>query len=268
MSVSHSARAGFGLIRFLASIVFLATFIAVGYGVYSNWDRDRDGDGEADGFTLHVFDPQWWSTAEDRARSDVAETKKRLLAEDGWIDEAKEWYQSQKQQLRSDAQAPEPDEQTAPVDQDAVEGSQGPVSSTPNAAPITPAASDRTDQDQLLAEDGTMPEQIDFKALPEVPTRPPDASVPTLHLEGRIEDSGKYFMLGMRAYRLAHESGTVVDAQRLADAETCFHKAQRLLDHSLEAYAQRPDHDPGLQLFGEGLRLRTETMLREGFDQP
>lgn len=56
-----------GFFRFIIGTALLAVVVVLGFGVWSNWHKDHDGDGEPDGFTLRVLDPTWWGQARGKA---------------------------------------------------------------------------------------------------------------------------------------------------------------------------------------------------------
>ncbi|MFW5859316.1 MAG: hypothetical protein ACOCYP_04775 [Planctomycetota bacterium] len=95
-----SARSGMSFLKFLIMVVLLASVVVIGWGIYANRGQDHDGDGEPDGFTLQLTNPDWWQVARGSARDLVEKTrpyvdqmKEKVWGDGGLVDDAKAWLE-------------------------------------------------------------------------------------------------------------------------------------------------------------------------------
>ncbi|MHC5068484.1 MAG: hypothetical protein ACYTF0_07825 [Planctomycetota bacterium] len=241
-------RSGLAMLRFLISVALTALALLLGWGVVSNWQRDADADGVADGFTLRVFDRQWWGAGREQAKPLVAdaqvwavERKRQIWGRGGLVDDAEAWFGANKGRLTA----------VSGLIGSATDGSE-PASSEepqPATAPLAPVA----------ASGATSPGQSDGAAL----------SPRRARLEERLSIAAELFANGVEHLRAAEPDGAEVDpvqaAAHLQDAVAALTQVDRLLTSygALSEYADLPDHDPERLAEMQQLAERNRALLAE-----
>ena len=206
----------------------LSVSITLAWGVYANWDKDANGDGQPDGFSLRVMDPSWWDSSRDsvipviaEARERAFEVKDRVWGQAGALDQAE----------ADNAQAPD-------------------------ELRITPS------NDSVLPEQPAQSQEAQPEtAEPEVERRTPsldgDGSPRRQRLEQRIANAHDVYSAGLSAYRLAQprEDGSWGEEQwsAAAEAQRSFQQVKQLLDdgQTLPDYESLPDHRPEVLSFAQ-----------------
>jgi hypothetical protein len=228
------ARHGAGFVRFVIGVLVIATVVVLGWGVFASWNRDANGDGNPDGFTLRVLDRQWWDASKQDARPLVArardwalESKEQIWGDGGYLDQGEDWladWQAQREQREDAPQAHSQAENSElsgkPM---AKQQSSGATAEIP-AATAAPAA--------------------EAPAAPAAPSRSPA----TLRLEERIQAAEEHFAQGLEAYRSADPSQGWTDerAAHYDQAREHFLQVRRILveEAVVDTYAGMDDHDP------------------------
>ena len=248
-----SARCGAGLLGFFAAVVMMAIVIALGVGVWANWDKDRSGDGQPDGFTLHVFDPAWWGIARDDIRPVVRRMRDRALTlrseiwdQGGMLDQAENWLQSSRPGRN--------------IAQD--------TGLTTAARPQVPTSTQTTSaQRARQAAEDTASKEVSKPPEPIRSNPISDLDSASLEqLEENIMLAGEHFAVGLVAYKEAHPVDDVWTDEtqaRLVAAQEQFLSVRVLLEDTLPAYSARPEHEEELLHFGWGLLERSKDLLLE-----
>lgn len=238
-------RQGASIIKLLVLMVLMAGVMLIGFGVYANWDKDANGDGQADGFTLRVFDLEWYGIAKEKARPLANELKQRMISikdqvvsEGGLLDKGEAWYQDLlKQEEAQEAAA----EHAVPAQDKEVKGPEK-INNKREILQQLPEKEleDKINQAATAAEandpDGSY--SMDATAISEKPT---------LHLEDDILEAGDHFKIGLAKYRSAFDEQRELRhgfEENLYMSELELRKAQIKLREVLPEYAKRADHDP------------------------
>lgn len=237
MSIRTPSRHG-GFLKFLIGVVVIAALVVLGWGVFANWQRDADGDGQPDGFSLRVLDPQWWDASKQDAQPLVAqardwalERKEQIWGEGGYVDQGESWleeWRAQKQQQQpatGDAATPPAD--GAETGQGKLQTGRGGEDGPGSATSLAPAP----------------------EADP-APTASPEPRVSpaTRRQEERIEAAEEAFAQGLEEFRAADPAGGWTD-ERIAhydQAREHFLQVRRILvdEGTVENYEALDDHDP------------------------
>jgi hypothetical protein len=211
------------IFRYGMLIVLVAAGLAVGIGVWANWDLDRDLDGQADGFTLHVFDADWWLITRDETRYMVDETEHYLRetgasiwGDGGLLTQAEQLYQ------RWLAQNPEAQQQAEAA-----------LDTPPESVERNPLSDPATAPTQHLEDNISDAGQHFSVALAAWRAAAPDAETDPQERLAQLE-------LARR-----HARSVMV-----------------LLDGTNQEYAKRADHDPALLLVAQQLQERCGDLLQ------
>ncbi len=219
-------RSGASLVRMFVFMILMAALMLVGFSVYANWDKDANGDGKPDGFTLRLFDLSWYGMAKDTARPMAKDAKKRileikddLLAEDGLLEKGQQWYLN--------------------------------LVSENNGEKITVRSPDNPkNKRDILNKKTDTPDDVEPSPVKEYKfdaTNP--AEKPTLHLEDDIYQAGEHFAIGLAAYRSAFDENREPNPgfeEYIYNAETNLRTTQKMLTETLPEYAKRGDKDTDL----------------------
>lgn len=247
-------RRGGSLIKMLFLMVLTALLMLIGFSIYANWDKDANGDGQPDGFTLRLFDLGWYGMARDTARPMAQDLKKRmveikaeLLADDGLLNKSEEWYQrlitnDQQNNVRVPENTHKKREQRKPDGQHADEQQ---VETAEQAVQLN-------DPDQAYVFDSRDPKEK-----------------PTLHLEDDILEAGQHFRIGLRHYRHAFDEQHELKPgfeHDLHIAEDELREAQRLLHRAVPEYGKRADGDPEFYKRSNEVMVACDELLEVSFD--
>jgi len=231
------ARHGGGFLKFLAAVVVLAALVVLGWGVFANWERDHDDDGEADGFTFRVVDPDWWQASKEDATPLVAQAKDWAMAkkediwgDGGYLDQSETWLEEWQAQraAREGAAAGSVDDGGSDADRDGQDTSRGKLQ-TSRVADDDAGGSDAADTASAVTAD-------------------PGRSKATVRLEERIEAAEGHFAEGLEAFRAANPDQGWTD-ERVAhytQAREHFTQVRRILveEEVVDDYQGMDDHDP------------------------
>ena len=238
-------RQAASIIKLLVLMVLMAGVMLISFGVYANWDKDANGDGQPDGFTLRVFDLEWYGMAKEKARPLANELKQRMISikekvvsEGGLLDKGEAWYQDLLKQEESQEAAVERAGQTD------AEGVKRPEKIT-NKRDILQQVGEKELEDTINqaaeAAQENDPDESYMMDASDVSEKP------TLHLEDDILEAGDHFKIGLAKYRSAFDEQRELRLgfeENLYISELELRKAQIKLREVLPEYAKRQDHDP------------------------
>jgi len=259
------ARIGLGFVKFLITVVFLAAVAVIGWCVYANWDRDLDGDGQPDGFTLRLLDPDWYLVGRSRAEpfaqyswDKMAGMKEEIWGDDGWVDQAEDFIERRRRaREQNSAEGAGSDQEPAPTnkarsgdrriaERDVADTDEGGVNAADSEA--------HPSQDGSGAGESTEAGASAEGAESDTPVAQASQSAvspATRRLEGKIKNAEKHFAEGLELYRAADPSRngwTDASRKRMMDAREHFVQVRELLSDqdTLSLYETAPDHDPML----------------------
>lgn len=233
MNHTTPSRHGGGFVKFVVGVVVIAALVVLGWGVFANWHRDADRNGQADGFTLRVGDPEWWDASKQDAQPLVAkardwalEQKEEIWGEGGYLDQGETWLEDWQAQKAAGQDVARPEGEN---------GSGKLQTGRGGEAPADPATGDPTT---------TAPAQPTAAPAPAGPTKSPA----TLRQEERIQAAEESFAKGLEEYRSANPEGGWTD-ERVAHYDAArdhFRNVRRILveEDTIATYESYPDHDP------------------------
>ncbi len=236
LSSPSMMQAGAGLIKMFVLMVLMAACILVGFSVFANWDKDANGDGAPDGFTLRLFDLQWYGIAGETARPlakdlkvRMLEVKEKVLAKDGLIDKGEDWYKRLLQQEAGNLDADADDKIT-------IRTPDNPA----NKQEILRKKLNKAEE-AVTANDPEQAYKFDAQSVTEKPT---------LHLEDDILVAGQHFKIGLDQYRSAFDERNELKPgydETLYAAELELRTTQKMLSTTVPEYGKRADKDPAFE---------------------
>ncbi|NRA38629.1 MAG: hypothetical protein HRU15_10845 [Planctomycetes bacterium] len=258
-----SNRDGLGLFKMLVLMVFMAAAMLIGFGIYANWDEDNNGDGQADGFTLRIFDPNWYGIARDDARplaqnakGQLLNIREKVMGDGGLLDQGGDVYQ---QLMQTDA---------------ASKKRGGVHTSKKNANKKKILHGDKANiQDGNKKNSWAAGSKAVNDNDPEGAYKfdaKNSSEKPTLHLEDDILQAGEHFAAGKVAYLSAYDRDKNLRedyARHMTTSKEELIKAKELLQPAVTEYAKRPDADPHMQQTSKNLLEAVEKVLADAYVQ-
>ena len=257
-------RSGLSFIGYISWVAILSMSVTLSWGVYANWSRDRNGDGQADGFTLHVQDAQWWQFSREKAvpvvqqaRLRAIELQEQMWGEEGSLLQAAQELVHAPVSSRTTESSPQAAERLVPHSGEQHSPDQPGRHQMPGESPQANIPQPMT---------GTEGSQTTLPAQPDA-SRFEHSSPRQRRLEERIAYAHDHFTAGMASYRQAQPDVNgdwgETQWQAVQQAKESFVQVRQLLQESgtLASYAELVGHRHDVLAFARNMNQQNEELL-------